>query len=421
MLTPTSQVDLVNGNMLMAQKYGLIQQFVENISGHGKHIQINGHELVNYSSCSYLGLETDVRLKDAAIDVINKFGVHFSSSRSYLSLAPYLEVEELMAKIFGKPVIVTPSTTLGHLTVIPILISPDDYVIVDQQVHASVQFSLQMANVDQRNIERIRHNRMDYLDNRINKLRHSYKKIWYLADGIYSMFGDVAPMADLHALLNKYDEFRLYIDDAHGMSWMGERGRGYVLSEFGYHQNMVLLTSLGKGFGTSGGAIICFDEKQKDVFLNCGGPMIFSGPLQPANLGAALACSKIHLTDEIYTRQSALNELIDFFTTNTAKLDLPIIGRDRTPIFYIGLGKQEVSCSLCAKLRANGFHTSIAGFPSVPFRKSGVRVQINLHHTKKDIEKLLDALSFLLPETLREENFSLEEIHEEFKIGLPVF
>ena len=81
----------------------------------------------------------------------------------------------------------------------------------------------------------IRHNNMEMLEDMIRENPNKYDQIWYMADGVYSMFGNLAPMDDLLTLLEKYENFHLYIDDAHGMSWTGKYGRGTVMGDDGMH------------------------------------------------------------------------------------------------------------------------------------------------------------------------------------------
>ncbi|MCC6724200.1 MAG: aminotransferase class I/II-fold pyridoxal phosphate-dependent enzyme [Saprospiraceae bacterium] len=414
MQNPPSLVGLINENIELAKSYGILHVSVDNVSENGRFINVKGQQIVNFNSCSYLGLETDSRLIASAHEVIDKIGVHFSSSRSYLGLSLYEEAEDLLAKIFGKPVIITPSTTLGHMALLPLLVQQDDYMILDQQVHSSVAFSVQQVVTKPGHIEKIRHNRLEYLENRINKLSNGTNKVWYFADGVYSMYGDVAPLEDLMTLVEKYEHFHIYLDDAHGMSWAGENGKGYVMDKIKHHPRIQLTTSLGKGFGTSGGAIICQSEEHKTFIRNCGGTLIFSGPLQPANLGAAIASAKIHLTPEIYGLQQALKERIDFFQAKAEALGLPLVSIGKTPLFYIGTGTKEVGCEVISGLMRQGAYTCIASYPSVPATNSGIRILVNVHQTLDDIDQMLSNLAPMLFEQLEKSGIPLNRIYKAF-------
>src|SRR5690606_1439171 len=111
----------------------------------GRHVRVHGRVLVNFASCSYLGLELDSRLIEAAVDATRRFGIETSSSRAYLSAPLYTEFESLIEQVFGGAhVVVAPTTTLGHLAALPALIDDDDAVILDHQVHASVQMAAKL-------------------------------------------------------------------------------------------------------------------------------------------------------------------------------------------------------------------------------------------------------------------------------------
>lgn len=350
----------------------------------------------------------------AGREALDKVGVHFSSSRSYLGLSLYEEAEDLLAQIIGRPVIITPSTTLGHMALLPLIVHPSDHLILDQQVHSSVAFSVQQAGVPITQMERIRHNRMDYLENRVAKLHAQGKRVWYFADGVYSMYGDVAPLDELMVMVERYDNLHLYLDDAHGMSWAGNHGCGYVLNKIQHNERVMLTTSLGKGFGTSGGAIICQNEEQKTFIRNCGGTLIFSGPLQPANLAAVIASAKIHLSTEIYVRQQALMERIEYFQQKAKALGLPMVSIGKTPLFYVGTATKEIACEVISGTMAQGAYTCIASYPSVPATNSGVRMLVNVHQSLSDIDHLLNTLAPLFFKHLDMENIPLEKIYKAF-------
>ncbi len=156
-------------------------------------IELEGRPIVNFGSCSYLGLEMDMRLRQAVCDAVMRYGTQFSSSRTYLSAPAYRDLEESLESLFGAPVIVSSSTTLGHLSGLPVLVGKQDAVILDQQVHHSVQMAAQHLRIQGSHIEVVRHSRMDMLEERIEHLRKQHDRVWYMADGVYSMYADLAP------------------------------------------------------------------------------------------------------------------------------------------------------------------------------------------------------------------------------------
>lgn len=414
--SPKTQQELVIENFAKAKNLGILHVSTEEVSPSGRTVKIDGSEKVNFSSCSYLGLETDERLKQGAIEMIERYGVAFSASRAYISIGPFNEFEDLLHGIFGYPALAMPSTTMSHLSLLPLLVGKNDAVILDHQVHSSVQFSTKIVSADGAHVEMARHNSIDYLENRIRKLSKQYRKIWYMADGVYSMYGDTAPVKELHRLMDVHDQFHLYIDDAHGMSWTGENGSGFVLSQAGYHEKMALVTSLYKGFGTGGAAIVCRDEKMKDFVKSCGGTFIFSGPMKPAILGAAIASAKIHLTPEIHKMQAGVKARKDYFYKKAMSLNLPVISKGESPVFYIGVGETDTAGLICRQLFDAGFVSGIAAYPSVPLTNAGIRVMVNNHLDFDDIDNFLENLERVYFSTLSFSGYGLDKVYRSFRM-----
>ena len=102
-------------------------------------------------------------------------------------------------------------------------------------------------------VKMIRHNNMDMLEDFIKRGYNQYDKIWYMADGVYSMYGDFPRKKELLYLLEKYPKFHLYFDDAHGAGWTGINGCGSVFEDFKDSEKVVLISTLAKGFGSIGG------------------------------------------------------------------------------------------------------------------------------------------------------------------------
>lgn len=416
MKSNSQTVEQIYSNMANAKSMGISQNFIQDSELNNRKITLHNQECINFASCSYLGIEKDPRLVEAAVDATRKFGTQFSASRAYLSVSLYKELEDTLAKLFGHPTIVSATTTLGHMSVIPIVVDREDAIILDQQVHASVQTAAKLAVATGTYTEVVRHNRMDYLESRIKKLQDKHRKIWYMADGVYSMYGDAAPMEQLHYLMDKYSNFHLYIDDAHGMSWMGKNGVGYVLDGRKLHPKTILLTSLNKSFSAAGGAIIISDPELEKAIRYCGGTLMFSGPIQPPQLGAAISSAKIHLSGEIERYQEALQDNMALFRQLIREYNLPLLGEGKTPIFFIGVGKSLNGFHVVQQIMKRGFFTSIGAFPSVPINRSGVRVTINANHTEEQIRGLAKVITEEIHKLLDNENMTLDDLYKFLKI-----
>lgn len=394
----------INRTIMQAREAGAIHLSTEDELFNGREILVDGKRLINFSSCSYLGLELDPRMKDAAIDAILRYGTQFSSSRAYVSMGMYDELEALLSRIYQAPVLVAPTTTLGHMSLIPTVIGDDDVVILDHQVHASVALAVQTVKARGVKVEMIRHNSLEMLEQRILKLRNSCQKIWYFADGVYSMYGDYAPMDDLISLLNKYDQLHLYMDDAHGTGWTGKNGSGFVRSKIGNHPRIFITGSMAKGFGAVGGILVLPDEETRQMVRNCGGTMIFSGPIQPASLAAAVQSAKIHLSPEIDSLQNQLAQRVSRFNQSAHHANIELVSESDTPICFVHVGMPEVGFNLVRKLKDEGYFVNIAVYPSVPYKNTGLRLTMHNHLRLEDIDHVLGLIAEFLPQALKEEN-----------------
>lgn len=383
----------------------------------GKTVTINGKQKTNLGSCSYLGLELHPKVKAAAQDAIAKYGTQFSSSRSYLSCGLYEEAESLLGNIFDNPnLIVTPSTSMGHLIVMPVMIGSNDLVIADHQAHYSMQFAFKVLAGQGTDVQIIRHNDMEALEKRIIENRDHYDRIWYVLDGVYSMFGDFAPLEQLETLLNTYDNLCVYADDAHGMSWTGANGQGYLLSQIDQHERMIIATSLNKSFAAGGGLILFPNSEWQHRVRMYGGHMMFSGPLQNGSVGAIIGSAKVHLSNEIQGLQDEFHKKLNYCQHLLKEYGLPVVSDDLSPIFFIGLGLPCTGYNLLNRLiKQEGYMVNMAVYPAVPENCTGLRFTINNHLEFDDIKQFVEKLAFHFPLALQEEGRTIQDIYRGFR------
>ncbi|RMH39637.1 MAG: aminotransferase class I/II-fold pyridoxal phosphate-dependent enzyme [Gammaproteobacteria bacterium] len=382
-------------------------------------IVIGGKKVKSFGSCSYLGLELDPRMKAASIKAIEKYGTAFSSSRAYLSSPLYGELQELLEAIFQKPVIATPTTSLGHIAAIPSLVDPSDAIVLDHQVHASVQNAAKIAKANGTHVEMVRHSNLENLEWRIQKLTSEFRNVWYFADGVYSMFGDLAPFKEIESLLNKYDNLYLYVDDAHGMSWSGPRGSGTVLAAIEFHPKMVLATSMVKGFGGGGGILVFPDSQLRDFINYTGSTLFFSGPIQNGSLGACVCSAKIHLSPEINELQEKLKGLLRFTLDSCDAMEIPLAVKELTPIFFVPVSDTRTAYQITRKMIEKGFFLNIAAYPSVPVKNAGLRFTITNHMSEGSILEMLETLREVYYQTLAANGVTLDEVYAAFKLEKP--
>jgi 7-keto-8-aminopelargonate synthetase-like enzyme len=359
----------------------------------GRFLTLRGRRQINFGSCSYLGLETDLRLKNAACDAVARFGVQFASSRAYVSCPPYQELERLLAAMFETPLVVAQTTTLAHFAALPLLIGKDDAVICDQLVHNSVQAVLPTLQAAGTFCRFVRHSRIDRLEEILRTLDERHRRVWYLADGVYSMHGDLAPLGPLQDLMSRDERLHLYLDDSHGLTWTGRHGRGTLLGDRPLPPRTVMVASLAKAFSAGGAVLALPDLETARLVRSCGSTMIFSGPLQPALIGAAIASARVHLSTELAQRQHKLRARIELFNTLAEARRIPLGSPAPTPIRFIETGDNRATYQMASDLMSEGFYTNTALFPAVSKNRGGLRVALTVHQTAEDVRGLIDAIA----------------------------
>jgi len=390
-LSPVHSIELVDAAMQKATSTGLFMQTASSEGYTGRSVNVDGVELLNFGSCSYLGLEKRIELRIEAERALRNFGTQFSYSRGYLQSDLYVELEQNLAAITGGKALVVPTTTLGHISTLPVLVGPKDFVFIDQFAHASLQLASSLLHGVA--VQQLRHERIAQLRELVDKLSPAHDRVWYVCDGLYSMRGNLASVEPLLEALSALPKLHLYIDDAHSTSWLGVNGRGHALGVFAGHQRVVVALSLNKAFAAAGGAIVFPNEQSYWKVRRCGGPMLFSGPVQPPMLGAAVASSRLHLSPEFVSIQAAELEGIRTAREMAATLGVPFACNDQTPIFFVPCGSESAAFELVRALRTNGFYTCASVFPAVPRKRAGLRFTISSHNRPEDISSLISALA----------------------------
>jgi 7-keto-8-aminopelargonate synthetase-like enzyme len=364
---------------------------LDDVEYSGRYLPLRGKSLLNFGGCSYLALEQRPELREGAIRAIERYGTQLSFSRVYVESPLYQKLEEALGALTGGFALVVPSTTLAHIAALPVLIEAGDALLLDQYAHASLHTATAVLRAI--HIEPVRHNRIDLVEEAVVRLGKTHRHVWYVLDGLYSMMGDFAKLSEVSALLERHPQLHLYVDDAHSTSWTGQNGRGYGLTHLPDRSRVVVALSLNKAFSAGGAALIFPTDAERLRVRRCGGPLLFSGPLQPPLLGAALASARLHLQPTFADLQKSLCDRIDLVQSLAKDLGIPLAAVDQTPIFFIRCGPPRTTFAVANRLREHGFYVCVSVFPAVPESRSGIRFTVSLNNTEADIRGLLGALS----------------------------
>lgn len=410
-------IDTVDGVFSAAKKDGVLHLYAEGETLNGRNITVGGRSLLHFGTTGYLGLEQDGRLKRAAIEAIQNYGTQFPLSKSYISHPLYAELESKIGQMYGIPPIIMKNSTLGHLGVIPTLVRDGDAVVLDHQVHWSVQNACQLLKLRGIPVEMVRHSRLDMLEDLVRRLCTKAGNIWYMADGVYSMYGDYAPVTALLELAQRYPQLHLYFDDVHGMSWKGHNGTGFLFDSLGQlPDNVVVMSTLSKTFGASGATFFCTDEKLRGKIRNFGGPLTFSAQLEPASVAAAIASADIHLSPEITELQQGLAAKTLLFNRLLSDSGLPVVAPNDSPVFFLAMGTPATAYNFTKRLFAEGFYLNVGIYPAVPIKNTGIRITLSSHNRVQDIEALVQAAAVHFPKAVEDTGTSEARIRTAFKM-----
>lgn len=417
-ITHNDIVDTINNTVSQAKQRKISHLTFGGETWEGRFLFIENRKMVNFGTCGYLALESHPRLNKDSREFIKSHGTQYSISRAYATAQTNLELEAKLSELFdGRKNIVFSSTSIAHISVLPIVVKPTDAIIMDQQAHVSMQTAAQLVKNKGVPIEVVRHSNLEMIERKIKKLRDKHDKIWYIMDGVYSMYGDIAPLHELNELAEKHPSLHFYVDDAHGMSWCGTNGSGAVFDTFKSNEKTLLVTTMAKGFGSVGG-IVVFPNDAFFERVSChGGPLAYSHPIIPAVIGASCASAQIHLSDEINQLQEQLQERIRYCNQLLAETDIPILSSPQTPIYFLGTGQPNVGYNLNRRILDEGFYVNIGLFPAVPVKNTGLRFTITNHHTFEDIEEFVKALAYHYPRALEEEGKTINDVRKAFRMG----
>lgn len=402
-----------------ARSRGLFFQHVDGERVVGRNIRLHDRDCLAFASCSYLGLERHPALVAAVHEHVDRYGTQFSASRGYVSLRAHGELEDLLGQVFDGHALLATSTTLAHQIALPVLASEKDAIVMDHQIHHSVHMAATLARAAGTLVEIVRHDQLDRAEELVARLARTRRTVWFACDGVFSMFGDLAPIGLLRRLLDVAPNVRLYIDDAHGMSWAGLHGRGSFLSRMPPHARLVVATSLNKAFSASGGCVIFPTAELREQVRLSAGPVVFSGPLQPPMLGAALASARVHLSAEIVERQAALRARVDLCNELARTLDLPLLAVNESPIFFFRCGLPRVAFAVAEQLFARGIYVTASIYPSVPMHTAGIRLSLTAGHSLADVRRVTEELARAIPSAMASEKLSREELDRAFAGVIP--
>ncbi|CUT04893.1 aminotransferase class I/II-fold pyridoxal phosphate-dependent enzyme [Candidatus Chrysopegis kryptomonas] len=367
---------------------GLYPYFQPIYENYGPIVKMDGREIVMAGSNNYLGLTTDPRVKEAAIEAIKKYGTGCSGSR-YLNgtLDIHIKLEEQLAEFVGKESALLFSTGFqtNQGAIVP-LIGKDDYVISDKDNHASiVQGTLISKGLWGSDVlVRYRHNDMQHLEEVISKLPLDAGKL-IVTDGVFSMSGNIVNLPELVRIARKYNA-RIMLDDAHGLGVLGKGGRG-TANHFGLDDQVdIIMGTFSKSFASLGG-FIAGEKPVIDYIKHHSPALIFSASMTPPQVAAVLKALEI-----IKAEPERIERL--HYNANKVRQGLKNLGFNvldgQTPIVPVVIGDDLLTFKFWRMLFDNGVFVNAVISPAVPQGMQLLRLSFMATHEDKHLDFVIE-------------------------------
>jgi 8-amino-7-oxononanoate synthase len=363
---------------------GLYPYFVPISEAKGNRVKVHGREMILIGSNNYLGLIDHPKIKQAAKEAIDRYGVATCGSRFLTGTIDLHEIlEERLARFMNKPAALTFSTGYQtNLGIISSLAGKDDFVITDRMDHASIIDACRLSFAE---VRKFKHNDMPDLERILSEIPDDKGKI-IVVDGVFSMEGDIADLPGIIPLAKKY-KARVMVDDAHGLGVLGKNGRG-TAEHFGLEKEVdLIMGTFSKSFVSLGG-FVAGEKKVISYIKHFARSLIFSAAATPASVAAVLAALEVIETEP--ERRERLWQIAHFMRNSFQKMGYNT-GPSQTPIIPIMIGDDEKGFALWKALRDEGIFTTPVIYPAVPKGQALIRTSYSANHTDEELNLILAA------------------------------
>ena len=348
---------------------------------------IEGRNTILVGTNNYLGLTFDDASVGAAVDALRRYGTGTTGSRiANGSYQGHKGLERELARFYGrKHCMVFTTGYQANLGIISTLAGPEDYLIIDADCHASIYDACRMTAAT---VIRFKHNDAADLDKRLARLANTEGEKIIVVEGIYSMLGDQAPLADIVAVKKKHGAY-LMVDEAHSMGVLGEHGRG-LAEVVGVEDDVdFVVGTFSKSLGAIGGYCVS-DHPEFDILRVACRPYMFTASLPPSIVASVTAALKeMEAHPELRTRLWAnVNTLYDGLKRRGF-----VLGPQKGPVVAVHLPSPEIAVHLWHALLQAGVYVNLALPPATPNGTALLRCSVCAAHTKAQLDSVVAKLT----------------------------
>ena len=348
-------------------------------------VLMNGRKVLMFGSNSYMGLTNHPKVIEAAVEATKKYGTGLAGS-PFLNgtLDLHKKLEARLAEFVGKEDAMLFSTGFGvNLGVVSTLTGREDYVILDEQDHASI---IEGRRLSFSTALKYKHNDMESLEQQLKRCAPDKAKL-IVTDGVFSMEGDVANLPEIVRLAKKYNA-QVMVDEAHGIGVFGEAGRG-TTNHFGLTDDVdLIMGTFSKSFASLGG-FVATDKIITNYLRHHCREYIFTASITPASTAAVNAALDIMIAEP--ERQQHLWDITHFALENFRAMGCEI-GNTSTPIIPLFIRDDYKTFHITRDLLDEGVFVNPVVTPAVAPQDTLIRYSLMATHTREQVERSLDAI-----------------------------
>ncbi|WP_350348208.1 glycine C-acetyltransferase [Agromyces sp. G08B096] len=357
-------------------------------------VEVAGQEVLNFCANNYLGLANDPRIVAAAHRGLDEWGYGMASVRFICGTqTQHLELERKVADFLGyDDTILFSSCFDANGGVFEVLFGPEDAIISDELNHASIIDGIRLSKA-----RRFRYRNRDLadLEAKLQEAADARRRV-IVTDGVFSMDGYLAPLAEICDLADRYDAL-VFVDDSHAVGFVGEHGRG-TPEACGVEGRVDITTgTFGKALGGASGGYVAARQEIVDLLRQRARPYLFSNTLAPAIVAGTLQALDLlagsgELRERLKANAALFRELMDASGFELLPGEHAIV-----PVMF---GDAAVTARIADALQRRGVYVTAFSYPVVPKGLARIRVQLSAAHTEDEIRRCVEAFAAARDEVL---------------------